>query len=48
MKEIKRFTRSNDRMQTNTDWLKSRHSFSFGSNYDPDRAGFGPLRVVKR
>lgn len=42
----KQITRSNERMQTRIDWLESKHSFSFGGHYDPDRMGFGPLRVV--
>lgn len=35
-----------DRGQINLDWLKSRHSFSFGSYYDPNWTGFGHLRVL--
>jgi redox-sensitive bicupin YhaK (pirin superfamily) len=27
-------------------WLKSRHSFSFGHYYNPERMGFGALRVL--
>lgn len=27
-------------------WLKARHHFSFGRYYDPDKMGFGILRVV--
>ena len=31
---------------TNLGWLQSRHSFSFGGYYSPDRMGFGSLRVL--
>jgi len=46
MKLEKLLTRSSERMHTDIDWLNSRHSFSFGGHYDPQRMGFGPLRVV--
>ena len=42
----KLITRSAERMHTKIDWLDSHHSFSFGGHYDPERMGFGPLRVV--
>ncbi|MGA0332933.1 MAG: pirin family protein [Kiritimatiellia bacterium] len=42
----KQITRADERMHTQIDWLNSRHSFSFGGHYDPERMGFGPLRVV--
>jgi redox-sensitive bicupin YhaK (pirin superfamily) len=42
----KQLTRSGERMRSDFDWLKSRHSFSFGGHHDPERMGFGPLRVV--
>ncbi|MEZ4290979.1 MAG: pirin family protein [Myxococcota bacterium] len=38
--------RAEDRFQTRTDWLDSRHAFSFAEHFDPARLGFGPLRVV--
>ena len=33
------------RGKTENDWLKSRHSFSFGEFFDPERMGFRSLRV---
>jgi len=42
----KQLTRSDQRMHSDLGWLNSRHSFSFGGHYDPERMGFGPLRVV--
>lgn len=35
--------RSEDRMATRTDWLDSRHSFSYGPHYDPSNTHFGLL-----
>ncbi|WP_127784506.1 pirin family protein [Rhodococcus sp. X156] len=37
--------RAQDRLHTKIDWLDSRHSFSFGSHYDPDNTHFGLLLV---
>ncbi len=38
--------KSADRGLSRTGWLESRHSFSFGSWYRPDRRGFRALRVL--
>ena len=37
--------RAGTRAHTKTDWLDSRHSFSFGSHYDPDNTHHGLLLV---
>lgn len=34
-----------ERSDTRTQWLESRHSFSFGDNYDPDNTHHGMLMV---
>ena len=34
------------RGDVHTDWLDSRHTFSFGHYHDPQWMGFGPLRVI--
>ena len=34
------------RGQVTTDWLDSRHTFSFGHYHDPQWMGFGALRVI--
>ena len=38
--------RSNERGEANHHWLHSRFSFSFAHYYNPNRLGFGKLRVV--
>ncbi len=38
--------KADDRGIANFGWLDSRHSFSFGSYYDPRHTGFGPLLVI--
>lgn len=37
--------RAGERARTQTSWLKSRHSFSFGDHYDPDNTHHGLLVV---
>lgn len=38
--------RSAERGRGSTDWLDSRHTFSFGDYYDTRHMGFGVLRVI--
>jgi hypothetical protein len=40
-----RVIRKNEHRTLEHDWLKTTHHFSFGEYYDPQRMGFGPLRV---
>jgi hypothetical protein len=40
------YRQKDNRGLTETAWLQSQHSFSFGEYHDPNNMGFGPLRVI--
>ncbi len=46
MNMINEIYRANTRGFAKYDWLESFHSFSFSSYYNPQRMGFGLLRVL--
>jgi redox-sensitive bicupin YhaK (pirin superfamily) len=44
--EMMNIIRSDTRGQADHGWLQARHSFSFADYHDPERMGFGSLRVI--
>jgi quercetin 2,3-dioxygenase len=46
MLNMKQLRKSKDRGITQIDWLKSRHTFSFGDYFDPQHKSFESLRVI--
>lgn len=38
--------RGADRFRSEADGTSTRHSFSYGAHYDPERVGFGPVRAI--
>ena len=43
---ILNFRKSNERFQSNREWLDSKHSFSFAEHRDPIWDNFGKIRVI--